>query len=114
MIKDIEDGMNFANAERESFKKSLQEMRSQLGQLKDEKLCMKVYQQCENLHFFVIKEAAMAQEDMKEVLVEFLKMELGIEVADDIEFQRIHRIGKRSSSDRKPRQIITRFLRYPD
>lgn len=35
MIKDIEDGMNFANVERESFKKSLQEMRSQLGQLED-------------------------------------------------------------------------------
>ena len=114
MIKDIEDGMNFANAERESFKKSLREMRSQLGQLKDEKLYMEVYQQCENLHFFVIKEAATVQEDMREVLVEFLKMELGIEVADDIEFQRIHRIGKRSSSDRKPRQIIARFLRYPD
>jgi len=43
-----------------------------------------------------------------------LKTELGIEVSDDIEFQRIHRIGKRSSSDGNPRQIIARFLRYPD
>ena len=62
-IKVIEDGMNFANAERESFKKSLQEMRSQLDQLKDEKLYMEVYQRRENLRFFGIKEAAMAQED---------------------------------------------------
>ena len=37
-----------------------------------------------------------------------------LEAVDDIEFQRIHRIGKRSSSDGKPRQIIARFLRYPD
>ena len=62
-IKVIEDGMNFANADLESFKKSLQEMRSQLHQLRDEKLYMEVYQRCENLHFFGIKEAAMAQED---------------------------------------------------
>lgn len=56
----------------------------------------------------------MAQEDMNEVLVEFLKMELGTKAADDIELQRIHWIGKRSSSDGKPRQIIARFLRYPN
>ena len=41
-------------------------------------------------------------------------MKLGIEAADDIEFQRIHQIGKRSSSDGKPKQIIACFLRYPD
>ena len=114
MIKEIKDGMNFANAERESLKKSLQEMRSQLGQLKDEKLYMEVYQWRENLRFFGIKEAATAQEDTKEVLADFLEKELGIEAADDIEFQRIHRIGKWSSSDGKPRQIIARFLRHPD
>ena len=36
-IEGIEDSMNFANAERESFKKSLQGMQSQLDQLKDKK-----------------------------------------------------------------------------
>ena len=35
-----EDGMNFSNKERESFKKRLQEMQNQLVQLKDEKLYM--------------------------------------------------------------------------
>ena len=35
--------MNFSTAERESFKKSLQEMHNQLDQLKDEKLYMEVY-----------------------------------------------------------------------
>lgn len=113
-IKGIEDGMNFANAERESLKKSIQGMQSQLDQLKDEKLYMEVYQRRENSRFFGIKEAASEQEDTKEVLVEFLKTELGIEAADDIEFQRIHRIGKRDSFNGKPRQIIARFLRYPD
>lgn len=100
--------------QKENLSRKIYKKCGELGQLKDEKLYMEVYQRGENLRFFGIKEAVAAQEDTKEVLVEFLKMELGIEAADDIEFKRIHRIGKRSSSDRKPRQIIARFLRYPD
>ena len=36
-----------------------------------------------------------------------------MENADQIEFQRVHRVGKRVSSSGKPRQIIARFLKYP-
>ena len=36
-----------------------------------------------------------------------------MENADQIEFQRLHRVGKRVSSNGKPRQIIARFLKYP-
>ena len=36
-----------------------------------------------------------------------------MENADQIEFQRVHRVGKRVSSNGKPRQIIARFLKYP-
>ena len=113
-VEDIEKGMNFANAERESFEERLKGMQKQLAQLKDEKLYMEVYQRRENLRFFGIKEAGTTEEDTREVLVDFLKMELGIEDADEVEFQRVHRIGKRDSPDGKPRQIIARFLRYPD
>ena len=63
--------MNFANAERESFKKKLQEMQGQIYQLKDEKLYMEVYQRRENLRFFGIKEEN-EEEDPREVLVDFL------------------------------------------
>ena len=62
---------------------------------------MEVYQRRKNVRFFGMKEAATAQEDTKDVLVDFLKTELGIKAADDIEFQRIHRIGKQTFSDRK-------------
>ena len=31
-----------------------------------------------------------------------------------MEFQRVHRLGKQNPSSGKPRQIIARFLRYPD
>ena len=53
------------------------------------------------------------EEDAREVLVGFLKAELGMENADQIEFQRVHQVGKRSSSNGKPQQIIARFFKYP-
>ena len=62
--------------------------------------------------FFGSKEAD-TEEDAREVLVVFLKTELVMENSDQIEFQRVHRVGKRFSSDGKPRQIIARFLKYP-
>ena len=106
--------MGYANVDRESFKKKLEDMQNQLDQLKDEKLYMEVYQRRENLRFFGIKEAAVSEEDTREILVDFLKTELGMEDANELEFQRVHWIGKRRSSDGKPRQIIARFLKYPD
>jgi len=65
--------MDFASAERKSFKKILKEMQNQLDQLKEENLYMEVYQRRENLLLFGRKEAATVQEDTKEVLVNFLK-----------------------------------------
>ncbi|XP_022788170.1 uncharacterized protein LOC111328076 [Stylophora pistillata] len=112
-VNDIENGMNFVDEERKSFMMRIQELQTQLNQLKDEKLYMEVYQRRENLRFFEIQEVG-AEEDTKKVLVNFLRTELGLEDVDGLEFQRVHRIGKRDPSDGKPRQIIVRFLRYPD
>ena len=66
-----------------------------------------------DLPSFRFKEESVMEEDAREVLVGFLKTELGMENADQIEFQRVHRVGKRVSSNGKPRQIIARFLKYP-
>ncbi|XP_068756607.1 uncharacterized protein [Montipora capricornis] len=112
-VLELDEGMIFANAERESFKAELQDLHNQVNQLKDEKLYMEVYNRRENLRFFGIEEEAV-QKDTKEVLVNFLTKELGIEGASDMEFQRVHRLGKQNPSSGKPRQIIARFLRYPD
>ena len=111
-IKELEDELDFANTERESFKEKFDKLKCEINQLRDEKLYMEVYQRRENLRFFGIKEEA-DMEDAREVLGGFLKTELGMENADQIEFQRVHRVGKRVSSSGKPRQIIARFLKYP-
>ena len=52
-------------------------------------------------------------ENTKEVIYNFLQKELSLENAvSRFEFQRIHRVGKRSG--KKPRPITARFLRYSD
>ena len=63
-------------------------LKCELNQLRDEKLYMEVYQRRENLRFFGFKEEADTEEDAREVLVGFLKTELGLENADQVEFQR--------------------------
>lgn len=49
-------------------------------------------------------------EDTRQVLIDFLQSELGIEDASDIEFQRVHRIGHFNQQASKPQQTIARFL----
>ena len=48
------------------------------------------------------------------MLIDFLQSELDIDDASDIEFQRVHRIGRFNQQAPKPRQIIVRCLRYSD
>ena len=106
-VKELEDGLDFAKMERESFKEKFDKLKCEINQLRDDKLYVEVYvQRRENLRFFGIKEEADRE---REVLDGFLKTELGMENADQIEFQRVHRVGKRVSSNGKPRQIIARF-----
>ena len=51
-------------------------------------------------------------EDTREVLWKFLEEKLHIEDARQIEFQRVHRNGRKISN--KPRPILARFLRFTD
>lgn len=64
-VMELDEGINFANAERESFKAKLQVVQNQVNQLKDEKLYMEVYYRRENLRFFGIEEVA-GEEDTKD------------------------------------------------
>ena len=114
MVNEIDKGMAFLNSEVESLKQTLEGQKEEMETLRQENLYMGVYQRRENLRFHGIPEKK-DEDDTQEVLVNFMKAELGIQDADKIEFQRVHRIGKpRSNSSGKPRQIIAQFLCYPD
>ena len=94
----------------EAFEKFMQNTGKTVNELQE------VYQRRENLRFFGIEETNTRdnEEDTRQVLVDWLEDKLGIGNARNFEFQRVRRIGKKSNSQEKPRQIIARFLRYSD
>lgn len=54
----------------------------------------------------------LTNENTEEVLKGFIRNELGVEDAESIHFQNVHRLRKRK--DGKPRGIVARFTRYTD
>ena len=71
-----------------------------------------VYHGRENLRFFGIPESSSGIEDVPRVVHKFLKEELELEITEDIEFQRAHRIGKKKTGETRP--LIVRVLRFPE
>jgi len=61
-----------------------------------------------------LKKTLKDAEDTWQVLTDFLQLELGIDNASDIEFQRVHRIVPFNQQAPNPRQINARFLLYPN
>ena len=98
--KNVKSAEAKANGEMASLRKQLQ--------------YMETYQRRENLRFYGIPEQTEGKENPREVLVDFFKNNLGIDDAESIELQRVHRIGKYDPEQTKPRQMIARFLRYPE
>ena len=84
--------------------------------------CLEAYSQRKNLKFEGIPELVetidqqntTSHEDTKKVLANFIENVLGIEDAKDIEFQRVHRMGKPRMDRSGSQTIIARFLRFPD
>jgi len=109
-IEELERGLAFLNNEVEGLKK----LEKDCTALRQEVLYMGVYQRRENVRFYGIEEDTEGAEDTRQVLIDFLQSELGIDDASDIEFQRVHRIGRFNQRAPKPRQIMAGFLRYPD
>ena len=104
----IEKAMEFENAEIEELKKEDKKNEDKIKELEDKLLYQEVYNRRENLRFFGIPESTTAAENIFEVMRNFLKEELDLENADNIEFQRAHRIGKKKMGEARP--VIVRFL----
>ena len=109
---DIEKAMEFENAEIEGLKKKDKENEDKIKELEDKLLYQEVYNRRENLRFFGVPESTTGAENTFEVMRKFLKEEMDLENAEDIEFQRAHRIGKKKMGETRP--VIVRFLRFPE
>ena len=98
------------NSEVEVLKVEKEKHCSEIERLKEKIRYMEVYQRRENLRFHGIPEAA--EEDTREMTYKVFENNLKIERARDIEFQRIHRVGKKKAGQNRP--IIARFLSFQD
>ena len=107
----MDKGVSFLNSEVEELQKNEKKHLQRIKILEDQIMYQELYNRRENLRFLGVPESMTDQEDTREVIYQLLEEELGIEDVRRIEFQRIHRIGKKSS---EVRPVIARFLRFQD
>ena len=112
-LREMDTGLQFANAEVEDLKSQSRNNQQSILSLKERLLYQEVYNRRENLRFFGLPESTEStSEDSSEELYRFFERDLDIEGARNIEFQRVHRLGRKKADVSRP--IIVRFLRYPD
>ena len=132
-IEDLKEGINFTGQQLSDKTEALerthrmyetqlteltrkcQKNEDLLGEIHTKNLYLESYSRRENIKFTNIEESTEIDgrnEDTEEALRNFLERDLGYREARNVEFQRVHRIGK--SKDGNPRPILVRFLRYKD
>ena len=109
----IEKAMEFKNAEIEGLKKKDKENEDKIKELEGKLLYQEVFNKRENLRFFGIPESTTGAERKNafEVILNFLKGNLDLENAENIGFQRAHRIGRKMG---EARPVIVHFLWFPE
>ena len=112
-LREMDTGLQYANAEVEDLKTQSRNNQQSIVSLKERLLYEEVYNRRKNLRFFGLPESTESTiEDSSEVLYCILERDLDIEGAHNIEFQRVHRLGRKKAGISS--SIIARFLRYPD
>ena len=107
-VREMDTGLQFANAEVEDLKTQSRNNQQSIESLKERLLYQEVYSRRENLRFFGLPESTESTiEGSSEVLYRFLERDLDIKGARSIEFQRVHRLGREKASASRP--IIARF-----
>lgn len=118
-INEMQDGLQALNTIVEESKTAGDGVKKycddKYKELQDKLLYAEVYQRRENLRFYGIKELPEGKEDARSTLRGFFEQVLCIQPDEiqQIEFQRVHRVGK-TNEDGRSRPIIARFLRYQD
>ena len=112
-VDQMENSLSFLNEEVQELRSKENNYKLDIKSLENKILYQEVYNRRENLRFLNLPEASDEEnEDTKEIVYRFLERELKIEDVRRIEFQRIHRIDKKSR--RYTRPVIARFLRFQD
>lgn len=110
--QDLDAGLTSLNADIEEMRNREKQNLGKIKDLQDQILYQDVYSRRENLRFFGLPETDHSSENTSDVVYRFFERELELENARNIEFQRVHRLGKRKAGQSRP--IIVRFLRFPE
>lgn len=109
LSKKFEEGKQY----HEETKNTIKSQGLEINRLRKDLLYLESYSRRENL---IISGLPEEQDETAvqtlAILQNFMDNELDVEDANQIQFQRVHRLGKPNS--RRPRAIIARFLKYPD
>lgn len=111
-IQDLDAGLTSLNADIEEMQNREKQNLGKIKELQDQILYQDVYSRRENLRIFGLPETDHSTENTGDVVYKFFERELELENARNIEFQRVHRLGKRKAGQSRP--IIVRFLRFPE
>lgn len=107
-VKEIDKKSTVAMKENETMRDDLQVVRSELKELSERHLDLQTRSMRDNLVFDGIPETL--EEDAEQVLKNFIKDELNI--TDDIEFHRVHRMGRKGGPRHRP--IVAKFVMFKD
>ena len=109
----MDNSLSFLKKEAQELRSNENNFKLEIKSLESNILYQEVYNRRENLRLLNLhKTSDERSADTKEVVCRFLERELKMEDIRQIEFQRIHRICKKSS--RYTRPVIARFLRFQD
>ena len=101
----------------DELKKGVKSLTKQAEYEKERAIKLESHSRRNNLNFFNIPEQRDESfENSETILRKFMAAELKIskEDVDDISFERVHRIGKSSLTDSKPRPLIAKFTYHKD
>ena len=111
-IQDLDAGLTSLNADIEEMQNREKQNLGKIKELHDQILYQDVYSRRENVRIFGLPETDHSTENTGDVVYKFFERELELENARNIEFQRVHRLGKRKAGQSRP--VIVRFLRFPE
>jgi hypothetical protein len=107
-LRNIDKRSTSTFKENEVMRAELQTMRSDLNDLKERHLDLQSRSMRDNLIFDGIPETH--EEDPEAIIKDFIRKEM--EITDDMEFHRVHRMGKKIGNKHRP--IIAKFVLHKD
>ena len=96
----MDKGVSFLHSEVQELRSKERVHLERIKGLEDQIMYQELYNRQKNLPFLGVPESMADEEDTKEVIYQLLEEELSIEEVRKSEFQRIHRVGKKSNGIR--------------